>query len=325
MRILKRKDILSLITMKEVIEIIRNVFIAVGKNQVVLPERTVVEMKDGKNAVLFMPGYMPTINGIGIKIVSVFPDNISKGIPTINAQVLLNNPETGEIMCMMEGGLITAMRTAAVSAVATDILALEDAHTLGIFGAGVQSKSQIEAIMEVRPITNVKIFDVDINAATNLAETMKSLKGEACEFEASTTPDEVVNDSKIIVTATTSTTPVFDGSLLTGGTHINAIGSFKPHIREVDDTTMQRASLFVDALEHALAEAGDLIIPMNTGIITKTDIKADLGELVLNKKSGRGKKEEITFFKSVGMAVQDIAVADAIIKKAEEQNVGVVL
>jgi ornithine cyclodeaminase/alanine dehydrogenase-like protein (mu-crystallin family) len=324
MRLLKRQDIEKLITMEEVIGLMRDVFASVGNDEVVLPDRTVIEMANKKDAVLFMPGYIPELKSIGIKIVTVFPGNLSKNIPAINAQVLLNDPDTGEVICVMEGGLITAMRTAAVSAVATDHLAVKDADSLGLFGAGVQAKSQIKAIMAVRPIRSVRIYDVIPEAAQTLAGTMASIAGDSCSFQAVTDPAEVVIQSRIIVTATTSPTPVFNGSHLQPGTHINAIGSFKPHVREVDDETIGRARLFVDSRVLSLIEAGDLIIPIESGLITREDIQAELGELVLGKNNGRESDDEITFFKSVGMAVQDMAVAKTIYKKAEEHNIGTV-
>jgi len=325
MRILKIEDVQKCITMKEVIQLMRCVFEAVGKGEVVLPDRTVIEMANGKDAVLFMPGYIPDIQGIGTKIVTVFPENLSRGIPTINAQVLLNDPETGKIICMMEGGLITAMRTAAVAAVATDILAVPKAKTLGIFGAGVQAKSQVEAICEIRSIEKVIIFDLKESMSKKLVEDLVPLLGDRCIFQIAKEAKEAVVNSDIIVTVTTSNNPVFNGAWLKNGAHINAIGSFKPHVREVDDTTIQKATLFVDSRELSLVEGGDLIIPLKNGLIKKEDIQAELGELVLKQKHGRSNLEEITFFKSVGMAVQDIAVARHILAKAEKGDLGTVL
>jgi ornithine cyclodeaminase/alanine dehydrogenase-like protein (mu-crystallin family) len=325
MRLLRREDVSQLISMKEVIELMRTVFASIGKKEVVLPDRTIIEMAGRTNTVLFMPGYIPAMKSIGIKIVTVFPGNVTKGIPAIHAQVLLNDPETGEVMCIMEGGWITAVRTAAVSALATDYLAVKNASSLGIFGAGVQAKSQIEAIFEVRPIQTVRIYDTVLERARELARTMEDLRKESCRFLAVSDPSEAVVQSQIIITATTSATPVFDGSLLQPGTHINAIGSFKPHIREVDDETVRRASLFVDSRSLALTEAGDLIIPLQNGLIAEDTIRAELGELILGEKKGRQTDDAITLFKSVGMAVQDMAVAKTIYRKAEAQNAGTLL
>ena len=325
MRLIKRKDVRQLISMEEIIQTMRDVFAAVGRNEVIHPERTVLETNDKTGTVLFMPGYIPAIQGIGIKIVSVFPGNISRKLPSINAQIILNHPETGEVMAVIEGGWITAKRTAAVSAVATDILANPDAEILGVFGAGVQGRSHIQAILKIRSIKNVKIYDVLADKAKDLADEFCRQKEGECQFQAVDSPDAAVTDSDIIVTVTSSENPVFDGKLLENGTHINAVGSYKPHVREVDDETIRKANLFVDSRATALIEAGDLIIPLKKGIISKNDIKAELGELVLGEKKGRNIPDEITYFKSVGMAVQDIAVAKAVYEKALENDMGIVV
>lgn len=322
MRLLSRSDVEKLITMKETLELMKDVFFDVTRNAVILPERTVIELANKTDAVLFMPAYIPRTGAIGIKIVSIFLGNVSKGIPTTTAQILLNNPDTGEVLCIMDGGIVTALRTGAVSGVATDILSRRDAENLGVFGAGVQAKTQIEAILEVREINCVKIYDINSASARKLASEMNETNPYTCRFQAVESPDAVVTSSDIVVTATTSKTPVFDGNLLKLGTHINSIGSFKPSAREVDDATIRRSRIFVDST-HALKEAGDLIIPIKKGAISERDIQADLGELIAGEKTGRKNAEEITFFKSVGMAVEDIAVAQRIYRKAEENNLGI--
>ena len=323
MRLLSRSDVEKLITMKETLGLMKDVFSEVAKNVVILPERTGIELSNKTDAVLFMPAYIPRTSAIGIKIVSIFPNNVLKGIPTTTAQILLNNPDTGEVLCIMDGGIVTALRTGAVSGVATDILSRRDAENLGVFGAGVQAKTQIEAILEVRKINYVKIYDINPARAQKFADEMNETGAYACRFQVVESPDAAVADSDIVVTATTSKTPVFDGNLLRPGTHINSIGSFKPSVREVDDTTVRRSRIFVDSIPLVLQEAGDLIIPMGKGIISERDIQADLGELIAGKKTGRKNAEEITFFKSVGMAVEDIAVAQRIYRKAEENNLGI--
>jgi len=309
--------------MKESIQIIREVFSEIGKNHVILPERTVIDLNNGNDSVLFMPAYLPKEGDLGIKIVTVFPSNISRNMPTISAVILLVDQKNGQVISAMEGGYITALRTGAVSGVATDLLARQDAQNLGIFGAGVQARSQIEAMLEVREIKHVVIYDITKEFAIKLADDMNEYYGDNCYFQPVETTEEAVVNSDIIVTATTSKSPVFDGSLVKKGTHINSIGSFKPQNREVDDLVIQKAKIFVDSYDCSLKEAGDLIIPLEKGIISRGNIKADLGELVLGKKKGRENDQEITFFKSVGMAVQDIAVARTIDEKARKKNMGI--
>lgn len=324
MRLLKRDDVSQLITMKETLEIMREVFLEVANDGVVLPERIVIELANKKDAALFMPAYILGTGGIGIKTVCVFPGNVARGIPTINAQVLLIDPETGEVLSMMDGGIITAIRTGAASGLATEILSRSDSENLGVFGAGVQAKTQIEAVLEVRKIRQVKIFDTNPESARKLVHEMDKTGIYACEFTAVESPEAAVTDSDIIATATTSEVPVFDGNLLEPGTHINAIGSFKPAVREVDDITVKKSRIFLDSTPHALKETGDLIIPISNGVISENDIQGDLGSLVAGKNPGRKDKEAITLFKAVGMAIEDVAVAQRIFKKAEESNMGVI-
>jgi alanine dehydrogenase len=325
MRILTRQDVENLITMREAIAAMEEAFAALAKKETQIPERTVLTLERSDNSILFMPGYLTSSGGVGVKVVSVFPTNAARGIPTIAAQIMLCDPETGEVSAILEGGYITALRTAATTAVATKNLAREDADNFGIFGAGVQAKSQIEAHREVRNLQRIIIFDPDKGKAEALAQHFQRLCGQSCRCSVAKSPDELVVLCDIIVTATTSETPVFNGDLLRKGTHINAIGSYKPHVREVDDATIRRSRIFVDSFEHAPREAGDLIIPLKTGVIGERHILGDLGELVLGRKKGRETSDDITFFKSVGLAVQDIALAQRVLEKAIRGNIGLVV
>jgi ornithine cyclodeaminase/alanine dehydrogenase-like protein (mu-crystallin family) len=226
---------------------------------------------------------------------------------------------------MMDGGYVTALRTAAVSAVATDILAVTGARRLGVFGAGVQARSHVEAIGSVRAIHCVNVYDQNPERARSLVGSLRASATNGCRFEVSPSPDALVGGSDIIVTATTSRTPVFDGSLLSRGTHVNAIGAFKPEDRELDDETIRRARVFVDSRHEAMAEAGDLIIPIANGAIGPDAVLGDLAYLVVDQRRGRQSPHDVTVFKSVGLAVEDIVVADYVLKKAETANVGTVV
>jgi ornithine cyclodeaminase/alanine dehydrogenase-like protein (mu-crystallin family) len=325
MRIVTRQDVESLISMPEVIATMEEVFAALTEEDAHVPGRTVLNLDGSENGVLFMPGYLPKSGGVGMKVVSVFPSNAARGVPTISAQIMLCNAETGEVSCILEGGYITALRTAATTAVATKHLARHDACHLGVFGAGVQARSQIEAHREVRSLERILIYDLDGEKAVALAKHFQMICGQSCTCSAANNPEALVTLSDVVITATTSQTPVFKGDSLRKGTHINAIGSYKPHVREVDDVTIRRSRIFVDSYEHALKESGDLIIPLKTGVIKESDILGELGELVLGRKKGREHPDEITFFKSVGLSVQDIAVAQRVLEKAIRGNVGLVV
>jgi ornithine cyclodeaminase/alanine dehydrogenase-like protein (mu-crystallin family) len=325
MRILARQDIEKLITMREAIAAMEEVFAALTEKEAQVPDRTVLTLDRSDNSVLFMPGYLKKTGGVGLKVVSVFPTNAAKGIPIISAQIMMCDPANGEVNAILEGGYITALRTAATTAVATKYLARGDACNLGVFGAGVQAKSQIEAHREIKNLARIIIFDPDRKKSEALAQHFQLLCGQSCKCSAAGSPEELVTLSEIIITATTSQTPVFKGDSLLKGTHLNAIGSYKPHVREVDDATIRRSRIFVDSSEHASREAGDLIIPLSTGVIKEHDILGELGELVLGRKKGRQTTDEITFFKCVGLAVQDIAVAQRVLEKAIQGNVGLVV
>ena len=322
MRILSRQDVDALISMQDVIAAMREVFADLARGAASVPERTVLSMPGTDNSVLFMPGLLAKSGSVGVKVVSVFPTDAARGIPTISAQILLCDSETGVAKALLEGGRITALRTAATTALATQYLAREESSRLGVFGAGVQAKAQVESHLVVRPLARIAVFDMDKKRAATLVSDVRSLVEGKCECVAAESPAEILGTSDIIIAATTSHTPVFDGKSVREGTHINAIGSFKPEVREVDDTTVKRARLFVDSYEHALNEAGDLIMPMKSGIIKRDDIRAELGELIVGSKKGREQAREITFFKSVGMAVQDIAVAELAYRRACERSLG---
>lgn len=323
MRILTRADIEQLLEMREVIALMRQLFTEMGGGSVTMLQRSVISLRDGKDTVLFMPAYVGGMNRVGVKVVSVFPDNpVQFSRSTINATILLNDPSTGEIAAVMDGGYITALRTGAVSAVATDLLAVPAAHRLGVFGAGVQAESHIDAIMAVRPIALVRVYDPDPARSARLVDRLAGMHTNGCEFRVARTPEESAADVDIVVTATTSRTPVFDGRSLAPGTHVNAIGAFRPEDRELDDETMARARIFVDSRLEAMAEAGDLIIPLKAGHIRESAIESDLGELVVSGPKRPRAPADVTVFKSVGLAVEDIVVAGYVYEKAQSAHVG---
>ena len=323
MRLLGRDDVEKIVGMRDAIAIMRTVFPELTNRNGIVPGRTVITLANSRDAILFMPGYLPEAKGIGLKISSVFPANPQRGIPTITAQIILNNHETGEVECIMDGGYITALRTGATVAVATDLLARKNARQLGIFGAGVQARTQIQGVLEVRNIRKVLIHDHSRAKAAGLVGELKSASPGDCAFEVAETPGDAVAGSDIIVTATTSRVPVFDGNQLSSGTHVNSIGSFTPDVREVDDATVRRARIFVEAGDLTVREAGDLIIPLDNGTISREHIIADLGELLLGLKKGRVSEEDITYFKSTGMSLEDIAVGTWVYAQAQERNLGI--
>jgi ornithine cyclodeaminase/alanine dehydrogenase-like protein (mu-crystallin family) len=267
-----------------------------------------------------MPAYLEKEGFFGTKIVSVFPRNIEKKLSTIQAAYLLNDPTTGELLALMDGILLTAMRTGATSALATKYLSRENSETLGIIGAGAQAPFQAEAISKVRPIHRMLVYDKDRKIAENFSGTVSDSLRIPVHVMAS--PRDVVVDSDILVTVTTSTTPVFDGHHLKGGTHINAVGAYTPEMRELDDLTIGKSKIVVDTYEGCMAEAGDLLIPIRNGKLSKENIYADLGEIVLAQKPARTRDDEITLFESVGFALEDLVVATLAYGRASEKGAG---
>ncbi len=218
----------------------------------------------------------------------------------------------------MEGSFITAMRTGAASGVATKYLAREDSKTVGVFGAGVQARTQLMAVCAMRNIERAFVYDKFEERANGFATEMSGNLNIPIETRK---PEDVVKESDIIITATTAKTPIFDGNLVNPGTHLNSIGSFKPDVREVDEVVIKRSKIVVDQKSAALEEAGDIIIPLKAGIITEKDIYGELGEIVTGIKPGRTSDSEITLFKSVGLGIQDCATAWLAYTKAKEKGI----
>lgn len=318
--ILTRKHLKELLTMAEVIDAVEEGFSEYKAGRGVVPVRMPVEIERKKGVFLFMPAYLHKENRFGIKIISVFPGNLMRGLSTLQAAYMLNDPMTGEFLALMDGIILTAIRTGAASAVATKYLARQDAAVLGIIGTGAQAPFQAEAICAVRSIQKILAYDKDKSRAKRFAQnTSRSLN---VAIEAMGSPREVVEQSDILVTVTTSATPVFSGQDLKLGTHINAVGAYTPEMRELDDVTIGRARIVVDTYEGCMAEAGDLLIPLKEGRLSREGVHADLGEIVLGRKPGRTRADEITLFESVGFALEDLVTAHLAYQKAIERGIG---
>jgi alanine dehydrogenase len=322
-RVLSGKDVKAAITMAEAIEAVAQAFAQLSMGKASVPLRTSVETEQGVS--LFMPAHLPDSESTALKVVSVYPDNRSLGLPTIMAMVVVVDGRTGRPLAVMDGTYLTALRTGAASGVATDLLAREDAQIVALFGAGVQGRTQLEAVCTVRGIEEIRVFDINQGASQKLVAEMAGQGLVPENVLVANSRREAVRGADIVVTATTSHSPVFDGRDIAPGTHINGIGSYTPEMREVDEKVVERAKIVVDSREGCLAEAGDLIIPIEAGLITETDIYAELGEIVAGAKPGRESRQEITFFKSVGNAVQDAAVAWKALERAEKKGLGAVV
>lgn len=266
---------------------------------------------------LFMPGHLDGATALGIKVVSVFEGNPARGLPAIRGAVLLLDPDSGAPLALLAAGALTALRTAAASALATDLLAAPDASVLTVFGAGPQARAQIEAIRAVRPIREVRIV-------SRTGESARRLAGETEGVEARAVEDRqaALRGAAVVVAATNSSTPVFDGRDAEPGCHVNGIGSYRPDMQEVDPVLLARARIVVDTREGALSEAGDLIVPIARGLLSPDEIDAELGDLVTGAAPRGRRDRELTYFKSVGNAAQDLAAAGRALEVAEERGLG---
>jgi len=321
--LLSQADVMQVLKVNEAINVVEKAFIEFTKGDVDMPQRPIIRVPEHNGLCAFMPAWLPTMRALAIKLVTAFKGNVQRGLPTVLGVIELLDPETGAPLAIMDGGYLTAVRTGAASGVATKYLAREDAHVVAVFGAGVQGRTQLQAVCAVREINEVRVFDIDSKAAERFAQEMG---GQCCiptKIDVVDSPREALLGVNIVATATTSPTPVFDGDDLAPGMHINGIGSHAPTVRELDTKTVVRSKIICDSLDACLAEAGDLLIPMQEGTLNQEDIiYGQLGEVITGKLSGRESDEEITLFKSVGLAFQDASVALYVYQKAREESVG---
>ena len=323
MLVLTRSQIRELVPMPDAIELMKMAFTELSAGRTVSPLRTVISLADREGDALFMPAYVPALDALGLKTVSVFRRNPERGLPVIHAIVGLVDPETGQPLAIMDGTYLTALRTGAVSGAAADLLARADSHVLTAIGAGAQGVTQIAAVCAVRPIERVIAVDVSEAPLERLRQTLRS-DWPAIEERLETTTDSgaAVREADIICTATTSHTPVFQDEDVRPGTHISAVGAYTPEMQELPAATVSRATVVVDAIDAALAEAGDLIIPLRDGLVSREHFARELGMVASGAAPGRTSADEVTLFKSVGNAVQDVVVARRAVDRARERGLG---
>jgi len=304
MKIFSAADI-NRISMTTAVGLMNEAFHLLSEGRVEIPLRTAVETHDKGGAVLFMPSYASAWELFGLKMVSVFPSN-TPPIPVVQGNMMVMSAADGSPLAMLDAASVTALRTGAASGLATDLLALPDASTLAIFGTGAQALTQIAGVLAVRKIQKVLVKGTSIEREAEFCKTIGDTHGLMC--------DRLMNigdlaQADVICTATTSHQPLFSLKDVSPGAHINAVGAFKPVMRELGEDIIRRCTLIVDQRKAALEEAGEIAIPVAAGVLSPDHIRAELGEVVAGVKPGRTSKEEITVFKSVGNAIQDLAVA----------------
>ena len=299
----------QLLNMNEVILEVEKALQAFSENKTITPLRYVLPFNE-QNRYLVMPALSDELNIVGLKTVSFAPENSKKGKATITGSVILSDYETGETLSILDGGFLTKVRTGAISGVATKYLAKENAKTLSVIGAGVQAEGLIEAILAIEKI---HIASRTFEKAEKFAQNIRNrFNIKVSVFRSA---DEAIDSADIVVTATNANQPVYTHSLHPG-VHLNAVGSFKPDMQEIPSETMLVANkIVVESMEAALEETGDLKIPQAEGILTKNMLHSELGDIISGEKVGRETEEEVTVFKSVGLAIVDIIVAQYFYKK----------
>ncbi len=306
------ENIRKKISMGKAIDLMREAFLQLSAGVGQVPVRTVIDSRDQLGRVLFMPSYSSAYGLFGLKMISVFDHNARLNLPIIQGMIMVMDGQTGTPLGLLDAEYLTALRTGAASGLATDLLARKNSEILAIFGSGAQAETQLEGIKAVRPIKEVIVFGKTQNKTNSFCQRM----GEKfnIEIHAASAPHEL-NRADIICAATTSSIPVFQKDHVKKGVHINGIGSYKPTMQEIPHEVIQHATLIVDQRTASLTEAGDIVIPIRQGLITNDHIHAELGEIISGSKKGRISDDQITVFKSVGNAIQDLALAHCMLEK----------
>lgn len=316
MRVLSAEDVRAALPMSAAIEAVQAGFIALSAGRARVPLRGVLETDKG--VTLTMPAHIEGSNISTVKVVSVYAGNAAHNLPTIHAAVLVIDAQTGVPLMLLDGRVLTAIRTGAASGVATRWLARADAAVLGVIGAGAQARTQIEAVCAVRNIQQIRLY-----SRSQPHALAAELRANGHEVIVAASAHEAASVADVIVLATNSKTPVISRADVRAGTHINGVGSFTPQMQEAAADLITAATVIVDHTESVWAEGGDLIIPRDAGLFREQDVYAELGEIAAGHKPARTAHEQITFFKSVGNGVQDAAVAEVLLQEARARGLGV--
>ena len=322
MLFLKKEDIINSFSMREAIDADKGALSMYSAGKASVPLRTNIDVPKSKGQSLYMPAYVDGANGaLGVKIVSVYPENIKKNLPSVPATMIVLDPETGIVSACLDGTYLTQLRTGAVQGAATELLARKDAKIGALIGTGGQAQSQLEAMLTVRELEEVRIFDIDFERASQFAKEME--EAFSVSMRPTKTSQECVEGADIITSVTTSKQPTFSAEWVKKGAHINGVGAYTPEMCEIPREIIKKADVVIfDTMDGVLEEAGDFISPLKDGYVQEEDYQGELGQLVNGKLIGRTSDEQITIFKTVGSAVLDVVVAAEIVKKAKEKQLG---
>ena len=318
--IVNKREIMDSITMEECITVMENIFIQLEEDQAFNPLRSAM-LIPGENGLLsMMPGYVNKQDIMGVKSVSVYPENANIGLESHQGSVTLFNALNGTPLAIMEAGQITAIRTAAVSGLATRILAKKNSKILAILGSGIQARTHIEAMTTILNLKEIRVWSKNKKNAKKLVEEQR--KKYAIPFRPFDTVNEAIYNADIICTTTAAVEPILQGNYLMQGVHINAVGSSVRNTRELDGFAIKLSKLYVDKIESTINESGDFLMAKQEGTIDDNHIIGTLGEILTKQKKGRNNINDITLFKSLGLAVEDIATAFFIYDKYVKSNKG---
>ena len=310
---INKEKIASLLPMKECIEVMEKMFRSLTAGECLQPLRNIMRLPDGSGVLGMMPGHAGNYGVMGIKVITVFHNNSEAGLPSHQGIVMLFDAKNGQPLMLFDALEITAIRTAAASAVATKLLSGKNSSTLAIIGSGEQARRHIEAILLVRNIKQVNLWSRKETNAKHLVDEVAGKHNVSIHIKEQV--QQAVQNADIICTVTASKEPIVLGEWISDGAHINAVGSSTPFARELDTTAILRSKLFTDRYESIFNEAGDFLIPKKEGVVTDEHVKAEIGEVLSGTKKGRENDEEITVFKSLGIAAEDIFSAYHIYKK----------
>ncbi len=318
---INQSEVKQLLPMDECMDVMADTLKTLAEGNAILPLRPVMWLPEKVGALGMMPAYLGSIGMMGLKVVSVFPGNHGTEYDSHIGAVMLYETKHGQLLALVDASEITAIRTAAVSGVATRTLARPDAGDLTIMGAGIQAKSHLAAMLVARDIKRIRVWSRNTEHAKAFAE--RESRRYDITIEAIVDAQQAVEGADIICTTTSSPQPILQGEWIKAGAHINAVGSSVAFTRELDTAAVVKSKLFVDRRESTLNEAGDFLFPKKEGAINDDHIKGEVGEVLLGKVQGRESADEITLFKSLGLAVEDVASAHHIYTKALQRNMGI--
>jgi ornithine cyclodeaminase/alanine dehydrogenase len=320
--LLSKHDVKQLLDMRETIDILERAFADLAGERAVMPQRTPIAAPQYAGVALFMPAYLKGMGALGAKVVTVYKDNPAKhGLPTVLGTIILLDETTGAPLAIMDGGYLTAMRTGGVAGLATRLLARPDARVHTMFGTGGMARTHAWAVDCARTIEKLVLFSLDpIEKRRQFAEELRSIV--KCPIELADDPAAACGQADIVTLITSAKDPIVDGAWFKPGTHINGNGAHAPAMRELDSKTVARATVVCDLVSACQAEAGDLMIPAQAGEWSWDQVHGSLGDVILRKVPGRTRPDEITLFKSVGLAIQDISAAFRVYTKAKETGAG---